>query len=127
VVIDRGAPEHWAEQLAEFALTEGISTFILASDDPGTIRAYAAEVMPTVRELVVAARSGHAAASVAPSVASPAALSVAPSVASSADPEAATDSDGSGVLGAGVLGAGGPQGPVIPRRCWPRSTCTRTS
>jgi alkanesulfonate monooxygenase SsuD/methylene tetrahydromethanopterin reductase-like flavin-dependent oxidoreductase (luciferase family) len=52
-----GPAEVWAEQLAELALTEGISTFILASDDPGDIRAYAAEVAPAVRELVEAARA----------------------------------------------------------------------
>jgi alkanesulfonate monooxygenase SsuD/methylene tetrahydromethanopterin reductase-like flavin-dependent oxidoreductase (luciferase family) len=47
-----------AERLAELALTEGISTFILASDDPDTISGFAAEVAPAVRELVAAARSG---------------------------------------------------------------------
>jgi alkanesulfonate monooxygenase SsuD/methylene tetrahydromethanopterin reductase-like flavin-dependent oxidoreductase (luciferase family)/hemerythrin-like domain-containing protein len=52
-----GPPEMWAEQLAGLALTEGISTFILASDDPDDIRAYAAEVAPAVRELVAAARA----------------------------------------------------------------------
>jgi alkanesulfonate monooxygenase SsuD/methylene tetrahydromethanopterin reductase-like flavin-dependent oxidoreductase (luciferase family) len=46
------------QRLAELALTEGISTFILASDDPRTIRGFAAEVAPGVRELVAAARSG---------------------------------------------------------------------
>ena len=45
------------ERLTELALTEGISTFILASDDPGTIRGFAAQVAPAVRELVAAARS----------------------------------------------------------------------
>jgi alkanesulfonate monooxygenase SsuD/methylene tetrahydromethanopterin reductase-like flavin-dependent oxidoreductase (luciferase family) len=55
-----GPPGHWAEQLAELTLTEGISTFILASDDPDAIRTYAAEVAPAVRELVGAARSASA-------------------------------------------------------------------
>ncbi len=53
-----GPAEHWAGQLAELALTEGISTFILATDDPVTIGTYAAEVAPAVRQLVTAARSG---------------------------------------------------------------------
>jgi len=53
-----GPPEVWAEQLAELALTEGVGTFILASDDPDDIRAYADEVAPAVRELVAAARGG---------------------------------------------------------------------
>ncbi|MEV0590367.1 LLM class flavin-dependent oxidoreductase [Nonomuraea cavernae] len=42
----------WAEQLAELALGQGISVFILADDDPDAIRRYAAEVAPAVRELV---------------------------------------------------------------------------
>jgi hemerythrin-like domain-containing protein len=48
----------WAERLADLALTEGTGTFILASDDPDTIRGFAAEVAPAVREQVAAARSG---------------------------------------------------------------------
>jgi len=55
-----GPPAHWARQLAELALTEGISTFILATDDPDTIRTYAGEVAPEVRELVGAARTSSA-------------------------------------------------------------------
>jgi hypothetical protein len=55
-----GPPELWASQLAELAVTEGISTFILATDDPVTIGTYAAEVAPAVRQLVTAARSGPA-------------------------------------------------------------------
>ena len=55
-----GPAGSWAVQLAELALTEGISTFILTSDDPDTISAYAAEVAPAVREQVAAARSGSA-------------------------------------------------------------------
>ena len=55
-----GPPEAWAEQLADIALTDGVSTFILASDNPDDIRAYAAEVAPAVRKLVAAAREGGA-------------------------------------------------------------------
>ncbi len=55
-----GPASHWAQQLAELALTEGISTFIVAADDPATVATYAAEVAPAVRELVAAARSGSA-------------------------------------------------------------------
>jgi alkanesulfonate monooxygenase SsuD/methylene tetrahydromethanopterin reductase-like flavin-dependent oxidoreductase (luciferase family)/hemerythrin-like domain-containing protein len=61
-----GPPEHWADQLAELALTEGISTFILATDDPVAIGTYAAEVAPAVRQLVAAARSGPAQANQQP-------------------------------------------------------------
>ena len=57
-----GPPKTWAEQLADLALTDGVSTFILASDDPDDIRAYAADVAPAVRELVAAARAGTGAA-----------------------------------------------------------------
>ena len=55
---DLAAGPDAAERLAELAVSEGIGTFILASDDPGTIRGFAAEVAPAVRELVTAARSG---------------------------------------------------------------------
>jgi alkanesulfonate monooxygenase SsuD/methylene tetrahydromethanopterin reductase-like flavin-dependent oxidoreductase (luciferase family) len=51
-----GPPSHWASQLAELAITEGIGTFILATDDPPTISRFAAEVAPAVRELVGAGR-----------------------------------------------------------------------
>jgi alkanesulfonate monooxygenase SsuD/methylene tetrahydromethanopterin reductase-like flavin-dependent oxidoreductase (luciferase family) len=53
-----GPAGHWAGQLTELALSQGVSTFILASDDPATIAAFAAEVAPAVREQVEAARSG---------------------------------------------------------------------
>lgn len=55
---DLAAGPDAAEWLAELAVSEGIGTFILASDDPGTIRGFAAEVAPAVRELVTATRSG---------------------------------------------------------------------
>ncbi|WP_084959014.1 LLM class flavin-dependent oxidoreductase [Thermoactinospora rubra] len=54
----RGSAADWAEQLAELTLTEGMSAYILASDDPDTIQAFAAEVAPAVRELVAAERAG---------------------------------------------------------------------
>ncbi|MFY1576642.1 LLM class flavin-dependent oxidoreductase [Verrucosispora sp. WMMD703] len=52
-----GPTEQWAEELADLALTEGISTFILASDDPDDLRRFAAEVAPATRELVAAERA----------------------------------------------------------------------
>jgi Luciferase-like monooxygenase/Hemerythrin HHE cation binding domain len=55
---EASAAGQWAERLADLALTEGTGTFILASDDPDTIRGFAAEVAPAVREQVAAARSG---------------------------------------------------------------------
>ncbi|MDX6316691.1 MAG: hypothetical protein QOD35_91 [Nocardioidaceae bacterium] len=47
-----GDPADWAEQLAALAVLEGMSTFLLASDDMYEIRRFAAEVAPAVRELV---------------------------------------------------------------------------
>jgi alkanesulfonate monooxygenase SsuD/methylene tetrahydromethanopterin reductase-like flavin-dependent oxidoreductase (luciferase family)/hemerythrin-like domain-containing protein len=55
-----GSPANWAEQLAEFTLTHGMSTFILGSDDPDEIRRFAGEVTPAVRELVDGARGRNA-------------------------------------------------------------------
>jgi alkanesulfonate monooxygenase SsuD/methylene tetrahydromethanopterin reductase-like flavin-dependent oxidoreductase (luciferase family) len=54
-----GPPQQWAEQLAEIALTHGISGFILAADDAPTIELFAAEVAPATRELVATARAGR--------------------------------------------------------------------
>ena len=56
----RGAADDWAEQLAELALTEGMSTFVLGTDDSDVLRRYAGEVAPAVRELVDAERHGRA-------------------------------------------------------------------
>ena len=53
----QGSPADWAEQLADLALAFGMSTFILATDDPGQARRYAEEVAPRVRELVAAERA----------------------------------------------------------------------
>lgn len=52
----QGPEEQWIEQLTELTLTEGMSTYILASDDPEDIRRFA-DVAPAVREAVAAARS----------------------------------------------------------------------
>jgi alkanesulfonate monooxygenase SsuD/methylene tetrahydromethanopterin reductase-like flavin-dependent oxidoreductase (luciferase family) len=48
----------WVEQLAELTLAQGMSTYVLASDDADDIRRFAAEVAPGVRELVAAERAG---------------------------------------------------------------------
>ncbi|MGN9778243.1 LLM class flavin-dependent oxidoreductase [Micromonospora sp. H33] len=56
-----GPAEQWAEELADLALTDGISTFILGSDDPDDLRRFAAEVAPAVRELVDGERSSSSA------------------------------------------------------------------
>lgn len=57
-----GPPAAWAEQLAELALTEGLSGFIQMVDLDATadLDRFAAEVAPAVRELVAAERGGPA-------------------------------------------------------------------
>ncbi|MDT4946197.1 MAG: hypothetical protein QOH14_2930 [Pseudonocardiales bacterium] len=47
-----GAPRQWAEQLADLALTDGISAFILGTDDPADLERFGNEVAPAVRALV---------------------------------------------------------------------------
>jgi len=58
----RGPIEGWAEQLLPFALEDGVSTFILASDDPRAIQTFAQEVAPALREAVAAERAPGSAA-----------------------------------------------------------------
>jgi hemerythrin-like domain-containing protein len=55
-----GRPSEWAEQLAGLTLEHGMATFILGTDDPGLVRAWAQEVGPGVRELVAAERERRA-------------------------------------------------------------------
>lgn len=52
-----GPADQWAEELAGLALADGVSSFILGSDDPAVLRRFAAEIAPAVRELVAAERS----------------------------------------------------------------------
>ncbi|WP_326723223.1 LLM class flavin-dependent oxidoreductase [Streptomyces sp. NBC_00243] len=46
-----------AEQLAELTLTQGVSAYLLASDDPSTLERFAHEVAPAVVELVAKERT----------------------------------------------------------------------
>ena len=62
----QGPPKAWAEQLAELALQEGISGFVLMASDTAIIDRFAAEVAPAVRELVAAERGAHTPAPAAP-------------------------------------------------------------
>ncbi len=57
----QGSAADWAEQLAELSLTQGLSGYILGSDNPGDIQRFGQEVAPAVRELVAAARSPRSA------------------------------------------------------------------
>ena len=52
-----GPPGQWIEELTELARSDGVGTFILATDDPAAIETFAAEVAPAVRELVAAERA----------------------------------------------------------------------
>lgn len=54
----QGPPRVWADQLAELTLTQGMSTYLLyRAESPDTIRQFAAEVAPAVRDIVAAERS----------------------------------------------------------------------
>lgn len=53
----QGRPADWAEQLADLTLELGIGTFVLAADDPTTMRTFAEEVAPAVRETVESERA----------------------------------------------------------------------
>jgi alkanesulfonate monooxygenase SsuD/methylene tetrahydromethanopterin reductase-like flavin-dependent oxidoreductase (luciferase family) len=46
----QGPPAQWVEELLPFVLEHGISTFILATDDPRAIKRWGGEVAPALRE-----------------------------------------------------------------------------
>ena len=52
----QGPAAMWAQQLADIALSDGMSVFILMADQPDDIRRFAAEVAPAVIELVATER-----------------------------------------------------------------------
>ncbi len=54
-----GPPAQWARTLAALALDDGVSVFILGSDDPDDLRRFAGDVAPAVREIVDAERAGR--------------------------------------------------------------------
>ena len=47
----------WAESLAELAVGHGMSTFIVAGDDPRVVQEFGTEIAPAVRELVARERA----------------------------------------------------------------------
>ena len=52
-----GPPSQWVDDLLPLATEDGISTFILASDDGYALRTFAEKVVPPLREAVAATRS----------------------------------------------------------------------
>lgn len=53
----QGPVPQWVEELSALALLDGVSTFILASDDPHTIQTFGKEIAPAVREEVARERA----------------------------------------------------------------------
>ncbi|WP_111767976.1 LLM class flavin-dependent oxidoreductase [Nakamurella deserti] len=69
----QGPAARWVDDLTRWALEDGISTFILGTDDPDDLRRFAAEVAPAVRELVAAERTAPVPAAPVPPAPVPAA------------------------------------------------------
>lgn len=67
----QGPPSQWVEELAELALRDGVSSFVLGDDDPASLRRFAEQVAPEVRELVAAERAGGPARGTAPAAVAP--------------------------------------------------------
>jgi hemerythrin-like domain-containing protein len=65
-----GSPQQWIEQATRFAVDDGVSAFIVMSDDADVIQLLAEEIAPAVREQVAAARA-EAIARPAPTVDAP--------------------------------------------------------
>jgi len=55
----QGPPEAWVDDLVDLALGDGVSLFILASDNPRTMELFATEVIPAARERVDAERAAR--------------------------------------------------------------------
>ncbi|MEA2622842.1 MAG: hypothetical protein QOH61_1752, partial [Chloroflexota bacterium] len=52
-----GSPQQWIEQATRFAVDDGVSAFIVMSDDADVIQLLAEEIAPAVRAQVAAARA----------------------------------------------------------------------
>jgi hemerythrin-like domain-containing protein len=52
----QGPAKDWAEQLAELTLTQGMSAYILGSDDADDLARFGLEVAPAIREIVARER-----------------------------------------------------------------------
>lgn len=64
----RGPAEVWVEQLAQLALDEGISGFVLVADNATDVQRFANDVVPGVRELVATERQTPSAAETRPAI-----------------------------------------------------------
>jgi alkanesulfonate monooxygenase SsuD/methylene tetrahydromethanopterin reductase-like flavin-dependent oxidoreductase (luciferase family) len=53
----QGPPDRWTDLLVPLVLEDGVSTFLLGSDDPRAVEVFAREVAPAVREAVAAERA----------------------------------------------------------------------
>src|SRR5690606_38690575 len=51
-----GPPSRWVDDLLPLAIQDGVGTFILASDDPATLRRFAEDVAPALRDAVAGER-----------------------------------------------------------------------
>ncbi|MEL4319277.1 LLM class flavin-dependent oxidoreductase [Leifsonia sp. YIM 134122] len=58
-----GPSAQWVDELLPYVLDDGVGTFILASDDSGTMQRFAEEVAPALREAVDAELSSRGGAS----------------------------------------------------------------
>ena len=54
-----GDARQWAEELARYALEDGVGSFIVMGDDPGVLQLFGEEVAPAVREIVTRERMGR--------------------------------------------------------------------
>ncbi len=52
-----GPPEQWVDDLLRLAVEDGVSTFVLASDEPTTLHRFAEDVAPALREAVARERA----------------------------------------------------------------------
>jgi alkanesulfonate monooxygenase SsuD/methylene tetrahydromethanopterin reductase-like flavin-dependent oxidoreductase (luciferase family) len=108
----QGPPKVWAEQLAGLALDEGMSGFVLMAEDAPTVQRFAAEVAPSVRELV--ARERASAVGSQPADLERTVVSPAPSATPASG--AATSADESSSAGAVATAATGASTPALAAR-----------
>jgi hypothetical protein len=69
-----GPPQQWVEELTTIALEHGFSTYILATDDPTAMQIFAQEVVPALRDAVLAERGASGVKTATPRRASALAL-----------------------------------------------------